>query len=288
VSGGGDARDEGYVLGHTSRELDRLDAQGALYRDVTRGALVEAGVAQGMRVLDLGSGSGDVAFLAAELVGPTGYVVGLERDPGTVEAARRRTDARGVSNVAFRLQALDRPVDGEPFDAVVGRFILMHQTDPAATLAAALGNARTGAAVAFVESAMVALQGGAHSYPHSPLYDQIVAWKCAVVGGAGADLAAGLKLRRVFLDAGLPEPVTRLHARVEGGPDSPLYAYMAESVRSMLPQARRLGVAGFDEAAVDTLAHRLRDEVVAGGGVLVAWPVVAASSAPYGTTTSAS
>lgn len=273
-----DRRDDGYVLGHTSRELDRLDAQGLLYRDVTRGVLVEAGVEAGMRVLDLGSGSGDVAFLAGELVGSDGHVVGLERDPGTAEAARRRAEARGVTNVSFRVQELGAPVDDDPFDAVVGRFILMHQEDPSGTLTAVLRGARPGAVVAFVESSMASLRGSTHSCPHSPLYDEIVRWKCAVVGGAGADLEAGLRLRRVFLDAGLPDPVTRLHARVEGGPDSPLYAYMADSVRSMLPQARRLGVDGFDEAGVDTLADRLRKQVVAGGGVLVAWPVVTAWS----------
>jgi ubiquinone/menaquinone biosynthesis C-methylase UbiE len=266
--------DDAYVLGHSARELDRLDAQGFLYRDVTRTLILEAGVEPGMRVLDLGSGSGDVAFLAAELVGPGGQVVGLERDAGTVEAARNRAGARGLANVTFRVQELDAPVEGGPFDAVVGRFILMHQADPAAVLASVLRHARPGAPVAFVESTMVSLQDAAHSHPHSPLYDEIVRWKCAVVGGAGADLSAGLKLRRTFVDAGLPEPVTRLHARVEGGPDSPLYAYMADSVRSMLPQARRLGVEGFDDRSVDTLAGRLRAEVMAAGGVLVAWPVV--------------
>ena len=271
-----DTEDDGYVLGHTARELDRLDQQGLLYRDVTRSALVDAGLAPGMRVLDLGSGSGDVAFLAGELVGTTGLVVGIERDADTVASARRRGDERGAGNVEFRIQELDTPVEGEQFDAVVGRFILMHQKDPASTLAAVLRHARRGAVVAFVESTMASLEGAVHSWPHSPLYDEIVRWKCRVVGGAGADLAAGLRLRRIFLDAGLPAPVTRLHARVEGGADSPLYTYMADSVRSMLPQARKLGVRGYDEAGVDTLAHRLREEVVGLGGVVVAWPVVTA------------
>jgi hypothetical protein len=44
----------------------------------------------------------------------------------------------------------------------------------------------------------------------------------------------------------------------------------------MLPQAVKFGIDGLDEASVDTLEDRLRDEVVAGGGVLVGWPVVSA------------
>ena len=94
------AHDDGYVLGHTDRELDRLDAQGLLYRDVTRSALVEAGVVPGMRVLDLGSGSGDVAFLAGELVEATGAVLGIERDAGTVASAAVLCHARSGAVVA--------------------------------------------------------------------------------------------------------------------------------------------------------------------------------------------
>jgi len=274
VSDRHDASDP-YVLGHLPRELDRLDLQGALYRDVTRRALIAGGVAAGMRVLDLGSGSGDVSFLAAELVGPGGSVLGIDRDAGTVEAARSRARHRGAAHVAFRAAAISDVLEDGPFDALVGRFILMHQPDAPAALRGALRNIRPGGPVVFIESCMAAL-ADYHSLPHSPLYDAVVRWKCAVVRGAGADLEAGLRLRRTFMSAGLPGPVTRLEAHVEGGPDSLLYAYMAESVRSMLPQARTLGIPGFDDAAVDTLANRLRDEVISQNGVLMNWPVVAA------------
>lgn len=272
---------EDYVLGHSARELDRLDNQGALYRAFTRELFVEAGLAPGHRVLDLGSGSGDVAFLAHELVARSGgEVVGLERDPSTVAAARARATHKGLDRVRFVEASLDAPPtelsDESPFDAVVGRFILMHQPDPAAVLRAARVHARPGAAVAFLESSMTSLTQGVHSLPFSPLYDRIVRWKSAVVRGSGADLEAGLRLRRVFLDAGLPEPRVRFHAHVEGGENTPWYAYIQESVTSMLPRARDLGIDGFDEASVATLAADLRSETVASRGVLVGWPVVAA------------
>jgi SAM-dependent methyltransferase len=270
------AADRPYVLGHTARELDRLDAQGALYRDVTLRAFREAGIAAGMRVMDLGSGSGDVSLLVATLVGPAGAVVGIDRDAESVAAATARARARGVTNVAFRHGEIADLRDDEPFDALVGRFVLMHQPDPAAVLAAAARGVRPGGPVAFVESHMAALLGAAHSLPPSALYDRVVRWKCAAVGAAGADLEAGLRLRRTFLDAGLPEPAMRLEAPVEGGATSALYTYMAESMRSMLPLARSHGIAGFDEPALDRLADDLREERMASGGVLVGWPVVAA------------
>src|SRR5215469_4048171 len=53
-----------YALGHSSSELDRLSFQGTVFAPYTRQLFKEAGLATGMRVLDVGSGSGDVSFLA--------------------------------------------------------------------------------------------------------------------------------------------------------------------------------------------------------------------------------
>jgi ubiquinone/menaquinone biosynthesis C-methylase UbiE len=266
-----------YVLGHTDREHDRLDLQGVLYRDITRDTFLRAGLKPGMSVLDLGSGSGDVSFLAAEIVGPTGSVQGIDRDPDAVERARRRAAAEGAHNVSFTLGEIDSDLDGPPFDALVGRFILMHVPDPAEALARAARSVRSGGVVAMIESNMETLLAGEHSRPHSRLYERVVRWKCAVVRASAADLRAGLRLREVFGNAGLPAPTTRMEAPVEGGPDSVYYRYVAESVRSMLALAVEWGFDDFESADVDTLEDELRDEVVASGGVLVAWPVVSAS-----------
>ncbi len=76
-----------YVLGHSDHELNRLRAQARFLEPVTRQFLREAGVRQGMRVLDVGSGAGEVAFLAAELVDEAGSVVGADKVAAAAEAA---------------------------------------------------------------------------------------------------------------------------------------------------------------------------------------------------------
>ena len=58
-----------YALGHSDGELERLSVQSRFVEPITRQFLQEAGISTGMRVLDVGSGAGDVAFLAADLVG---------------------------------------------------------------------------------------------------------------------------------------------------------------------------------------------------------------------------
>ena len=78
----------GYVLGHSDRELERLRTQARLIEPITREFFIEAGIAPGMRILDVGSGSGDVTLLAADLVGDKGSVVGVDRAPAAILAAR--------------------------------------------------------------------------------------------------------------------------------------------------------------------------------------------------------
>ena len=79
-----------YVLGSTDAEHERLIWQALRVAPITERLFREAGIGPGQRVLDIGSGVGDVAMLAARLVGPSGEVVGIERDPKSITKARAR------------------------------------------------------------------------------------------------------------------------------------------------------------------------------------------------------
>ena len=82
--------------------MDRLRAQARFLEPVTRQFFREAGIRQGMRVLDVGSGAGEVAFLAAEIVGTAGEVVGTDTAPAAVAATTIAARTRGLPNVRFR------------------------------------------------------------------------------------------------------------------------------------------------------------------------------------------
>ena len=119
-----------YVLGHSAFELERLARQERLIGPVTRNYFQAAGIAPGMRVLDVGSGTGVVAFLAAELVGPSGEVIGTDLAPTAVAAAIKGAAARGLAQVAFRESDPAEMEFERPFDAIVGRYVLWCQADP--------------------------------------------------------------------------------------------------------------------------------------------------------------
>ncbi len=91
-----------YALGHSSRELDRLSFQGSVLAPYTHQLLIEAGLTAGMHVLDVGSGSGDVSFLAAELVGSSGRVLGVDRSPAGSRESQTRALRQQQMQCRFR------------------------------------------------------------------------------------------------------------------------------------------------------------------------------------------
>jgi ubiquinone/menaquinone biosynthesis C-methylase UbiE len=118
----------------TQEEAQRLRQAAELVNLSTRRLLEDAGLVPGMRVLDLGSGAGDVAFLAAELVGPCGSVVGVDMNSVSLETARERARLAGLTNVTFLEGDLGTIELEGKFDALVGRDILQHIPNPAVLL----------------------------------------------------------------------------------------------------------------------------------------------------------
>jgi SAM-dependent methyltransferase len=266
-----------YACGHSAHELSRLARQGAFFEEITRRALRRAGLRRGMRVLDIGSGAGDVSLLAARIVGASGRVIGIDRAAAAVRAATQRATHDGARHVSFMVaDVMTLMLDG-PVDAVVGRFVLMHQPQPAAALAAAVHHVRPGGAVVMIELHMRAAVPAVHSWPRVPTYARIMRWAIAVLDASGAHADMGLRLRQTFLDAGLPEPSLAMEARVEGGRDAPILRYTIDSVRSFLAAAERAGITTIRAHDVPDLEAQLRDEVASSGGVLTSPLIVSAS-----------
>jgi ubiquinone/menaquinone biosynthesis C-methylase UbiE len=138
-----------YALGHSARELERLATQARLIDPITRRSFRDAGIGPGQRVLDVGSGAGDVAFLVAELVGTDGAVVGTDLSLTAVPAARARAAARSLDHVSFHVGDLATMDFDQPFDAVVGRYVVMFAPDPAAMLRRLVRHLRPSGLIAF-------------------------------------------------------------------------------------------------------------------------------------------
>ena len=88
--------DATYTLGRTSHETTRLIEQSRIYGESTHRLCKRAGITVGMRVLEIGSGAGDVALTLAELVGQDGQVVGVDVNAEILDTARHRATEAGI------------------------------------------------------------------------------------------------------------------------------------------------------------------------------------------------
>ena len=260
------------ILTHTNSELARLIEQASFFGDLTEHVLRLAGLAPGMRVLDIGCGTGDVSFLAARFVGPEGVVIGVDKSAEAIQLASQRAAAAGLTNVRFLTQDLSELTLDEPVDALIGRLVLMYFADPAVLLRRLSQFIRPGGLIVCHELDSTA----AKSLPRCELFETSVSRINQAFTRAGADVQTGLKLAQIFLEAGLPMPDMILGARVATGPDSPAYRQVTELTRTLLPLMERVGVATAAEMEIETLAGRLREEAVANRATLVAPPFIGA------------
>jgi ubiquinone/menaquinone biosynthesis C-methylase UbiE len=255
-----------YPLPDSSSETERLIQQSAFINPFTRALFMEAGIAPSMSVLDVGSGAGDVALLAADLVGSEGRVVGVDRNGAGLGVARARAKAAGFSHVTFREGNLTDIGLDEKFDAVVGRLVLMYQPDPAATLRRLASHLKSGGIVAFGEYNIT--PDAMRAPADMPLTGKLFGWIDGAFRYAGAETRMADRLFRTYRDAGLANPKLNLMSYIGGGQEWDGYAYAAATVRSLMPLILKAGLASADEIGIDTLEERLRTEAVAANGVI--------------------
>lgn len=225
----------------------------------TKRLLQDAGIVPGMRVLDIGCGSGDVTFLVAELTRDSGTVIGIDANQAAIAAAQGQAETHPGSNVSFIQGDLSEliPQLGE-FDAVVGRRILMYLPDPTEVIRRLSQAVRPGGLFVFQESDSTLVPGRTVSMP---LHDRVVEWMWRTVECEGADIHMGFHLPEVMQKAGVVVDQIRAEPVIQGqGTHHPLHFV----IRAMLSRILARGVASEAEIDIETLERRLAAERPAG------------------------
>lgn len=226
--------------------------------EATERLLHDAGIGPGMRVLDVGCGHGAVTAMIARRVDEDGAVVGLDRDAGALALARDRD----LPNAEFVEGDLLEPPQW-PFDAVVGRRVLMYQPDPTAAVRALVGVLRPGGVMAFQEHDMT--MGPGRIAP-LPLHEGVRVWFVRMLEHEGADPRLGFRLASVFAAAGLEMERVRAEAIVQ----TPTQAYVTGTiVRAVLPRIVASGAATEAEIDAETIDARLAEELRAADATYV-------------------
>ena len=209
-----------------SRMNDRLNA----------GSLGVLDLAPGMRVLDVGSGLGQMARAMARRVAPGGVVVGVERDGVQREvAANLARNAGEAGLVEFRAGETGAlPLgagEAGSFDRVHCRFLLEHLTDPAGAVREMARAVRPGGRVHLADDD----HGLWHMHPACPEWD--ATWRAYMrsYGALGCDPRIGSKLPELLHGAGL-SPLRSGLINFGGCAGDPMWddlvANMVEAVRT--------------------------------------------------------
>jgi ubiquinone/menaquinone biosynthesis C-methylase UbiE len=273
------SRRESYVLCGTGHEHERLIRQAKIFNPFTERLFRNTGIARGQRVLDIGSGVGDVAMLVADLVGPTGEVVGVERDANTLTKARSRVaeaQLHNVSFVAMDVSQVASEVNNKPFDVIVGRLILEFLPDPGAVLHSLSKLVRPGGIIVIQDC---------YWAPLLQLTARLPLWKkCATLihqtfERSGANMDMEHRLYRAFLDASLPTPKVMIEIPVGDSRDIRRWVY--DLFCTLFPQMQKHNLLTAEVGELESLLSRLEAELdcartfAACPGLVGAWSQVA-------------
>lgn len=123
--------DKGYALATGESGAYRLQILNAIHQPYTEFLMQRVGLKEGMRVADIGCGTGNVSFMMASIVGQSGSVSGVDMSEAQLDIARSQVAVLNLKNVEFTCgSAYDTKLPKEFFDIVYCRFLLMHLHHP--------------------------------------------------------------------------------------------------------------------------------------------------------------
>lgn len=261
-----------YILGHSDPELERLRRQSDFYAPLTEQALRLAGIQPGMRVLDAGCGIGGVSTLIARLVGPAGEVIAVDQSPDAIARATDQIEQAGLTNIHLVNDNLATLQLDAPVDAVVGRLILMHLSDPVAALRNLTAGLNRPGIVLFQEIDI----GVARTEPPTPLAESMIELVRQAFERSGVDPRPGMRLHDQFVSAGLPAPQLASLGRIEAPPARTSAALLTSVLTTLLPALEATGLATAHDLQLPTLPARLSAAVTQHGSLIFTPPLITA------------
>ena len=232
--------------------------------DFTYRLLLDGGIKKGMRVLDVGCGTGDVSMMVAELVGESGEAIGFDISESAVAIAQGVAQQNQLTNIKFIISDItELPYDLGQFDAIVGRRVLMYQKDAVSSVKSLLSFLKPDGLLIFQESDCM---GTPNNIKSMPLHCQVQSWIWKTVAKEGGNIHIGSELYSIMKQAGLNICQIRAEAIVQTQESGSDLAWVTEM---MLIRITKLGVASEEEIDIDTLDERLQNEIKESNSVFI-------------------
>jgi SAM-dependent methyltransferase len=198
-----------YPLGATRIEEHRLIRQAIDYEPRASLLFDRIGIRPGWNVGDLGCGPLGVLHLLSARVGPSGRVVGLEREPRFAAMARAEIARRRLANVTIvEGDALATQLEKDAFDLVHERLVAINVPARGALLAEMMSLLRPGGIAVLEEVDNVSWV----CQPAHPSWDAILGAFHAAFRAGGGDPFVGRRLPELLREAGAREIQVAMHA----------------------------------------------------------------------------
>lgn len=231
--------------------VSRLDLLERIFGPATRRLLSASGLSSGMRVAEIGCGIGLTARWVATQVGPGGSVVGVDSSSEQVRVAEKSADNDGIRNLSFRQgDAYETGLPRNSFDLLYARFLLCHLSDPAKALHEMSSLLKRGGTLVCEDHD----DGGIFTEPATRAYKRLVEISAAVNLIHGLDSYIGLRLPRLFRNAGFRRPEVKvIQIAVLRGEEKRFWEL---TLREAAPAILQAQVSTSDE--LDTICQEMR------------------------------
>lgn len=196
-----------YVLATGEKAAERLILLNEIFGPGTQELLRTAGLSVGMRVAEVGCGTGLVALWMAGIVGPAGAVAAVDLSSEQLGVAERNAAAAGLENVSFhQASAYGTNLPRESFDLVYSRFLMCHVPEPVRALTEMRALLKPGGILVCEDHD----NGGIFTEPPTRAYKRLVEISDAVNRAHGLNSNVGLELPRLAREAGFQNPDVRV------------------------------------------------------------------------------
>jgi ubiquinone/menaquinone biosynthesis C-methylase UbiE len=185
-------------------EIARLQTQAEEFSSSTMDSLAKLGIKSGMKVLDVGCGTGSVSFMISPIVGANGAVVGVDSNTYILEYCKDMAQKLDVTNVKFsEAEATKLDFEKQNFDATYSRFLFQHVPEAEKALREMIRVTRAGGHVMVEDCDLFTWI----VYPENESVSKLWHWYESIQVERGTDPQIGRKLYSMFLDEGLKPTV---------------------------------------------------------------------------------
>jgi SAM-dependent methyltransferase len=253
---------EQYLLGHSEAEERRLRRQAAELRQESAWLFDRIGLGVGSRAIDLGCGPQGVLDLLSDRVGPTGHVIGIERNRKFAAMAKFFVADRGLKNVeVVQGDATTTDLPGASFDLVHARLVLVNVPQVEAVVREMVRLARPGGVVASHEADYLS------HFCDPPLraWDRLFEIFKEYSAANGIDLFVGRRTHRLFRKAGLVDIAVKpaIHVYPHGHNRRLMFWHFLQNVRDGILEQELITESEFNELTAELKEHlEQRDTLV--------------------------